>query len=931
MKYAEDEKGYDASEEGSIDEKQVINSQAQYFQPLLFVLISQPNAFLSRFYLGRKIQLSCFDVGIKISGSEYMPRKCIPLESDFPINLLKTKSGMPNPDTGIFPAFFTLKWSRGLGKPAAVEVEIARPTKILCSVSRWNYLINVQTKVMESVMSCSFHSHQPTPSSKISEKRSTNIRTGSQLASHKVTENYTKFKEIKHKLLSISSLTVKLAQVVLVFKTDHFPELNLGISKLSNCLTISNRPERLINLISLENLTVGVLKDDNMINLLLNPWSVSMEVVLFWEPWQSVDSDPQIHIAVDSDCIMLDVSPEHIRCVEGVLNDIKEFCNNLPLNGSSSEPSYSLGVSSFDKEQYYKDDLRAGAFQFLDAISNNIDELPLPYQVIFWNKPKAAMAWRYPQPRTLTKVRVFPVPFRITSDSEDDYQILCHLEYWSECHGYYHPYLQFYLSENEVRHLELPENYAQSVACVWRVVLSIQNSNNKFVEQDRSKVLISSRALAACIRIDSYFNKALVPDLTLSLEISAINLSLYNTFNKSTSVVMPPILKEYTCDMLIPENHCFLTVTLDNTKAFLSTWNFESAILDIGTTVKCSILDYTFLTQQILLEPFHVQVGLNFTQNVLLSVMSNPINMKFSPSIAHTLAVSLQMWEQNWNSENQPEKLVVMTRYVLCNNTNVNLRFGQTSTEEDVLLLPRFCHLYSWRSQKSKQTMRLGIEEHDWVWSRPFQIDIEGTEMCEIALKNKLCIFVTVKKVSSTQKQILFTGQLILCNMLLEHFEFKVVPIVKDDKDKEFKKAPSYLISGRSSPPSLLINTTKKYHLRIRFYGLESAWSGDIPLIENSKCTQPWLVKVPLQERGQFLSIWCRIVTERFSDNDQILAVFWPLFMVRSNLPVSAKVHIETPTLNVHIESDVRGKGEFQQLYCPGTIDHSHQLSFEIE
>jgi vacuolar protein sorting-associated protein 13B len=87
---------------------------------------------------------------------------------------------------------------------------------------------------------------------------------------------------------------------------------------------------------------------------------------------------------------------------------------------------------------------------------------------------------------------------------------------------------------------------------------------------------------------------------------------------------------------------------------------------------------------------------------------------------------------------------------------------------------------------------------------------------------------------------------------------------------------------------------------------------------------------VPLQERGQFLSIWCRIVVQDCQKGKRILAMLWPLFMVKSNLPMTSNIHIETPTLNVHLDSTVKGKGELQQLYCPGTIDHSHQLTFKL-
>ncbi|KAI4462039.1 vacuolar protein sorting-associated protein 13b [Holotrichia oblita] len=212
-----------------------------------------------------------------------------------------------------------------------------------------------------------------------------------------------------------------------------------------------------------------------------------------------------------------------------------------------------------------------------------------------------------------------------------------------------------------------------------------------------------------------------------------------------------------------------------------------------------------------------------------------------------------------------------------------------------------------------------------------FRIDTDGTEIYKITDENNVMIVVTVTSLSATQKQVVFSGQLVICNTLSEHFEMKVVEAVEVDKDKMFKNAPTQIVNGKFVPPSILINSTKKYFLRLRFYGLESAWSGDIPLVENMKCAQPWLVKVPLQERGQFLSIWCRIVTQTFPKGVKILAILSPLFMIRSNLPVNSKVHIETPTLNVHLESTIRGKGEFQQLYCPGTIDHSHQLSFQLD
>ncbi|KAK4875062.1 hypothetical protein RN001_011484 [Aquatica leii] len=916
------DKGYEASEEGSIDEKPTLKENR--FSPLLFVSLSQPNAFVSRYYLGRKVHLSCFDVGVKISDSEYTYSPTIPVESDYAISILETLSGMPDPGTGIRPAFFMLKWSRGLGQPATVDVEFARPTRILCSTQRWGYLFAVKDKILGMYKSFD-ESNKPWDKSSCSEYT---------LNSQKTPETYTKFRSITDTFFKVSHININFAQIVLVGKTGDGPEVTLGLNKLRNNLTISKRPERLLNVTLLEAVTLGVF-EDGVTRSLLNPWTVSVELNLSWESWQSVDSNPLMQVSIESDCIMVDVSPEQINCVKTVIKDLAEFVSNLSYGDGESDSgdiSNLFKSAALDKEQFYKDDLRAGAFQFVDSATDNVNELPLPYQVMFWKKRILAMAWRYPQPRTLTKVRVFPAPFKITTTGEQDYQILCHLEYWSECHNCYRPYLQFYLSESDANNLSLPENNLQYVASIWRVVLSLQKDSTQTFNFDGSKFTISPRVLAACMRIDSYFNKNLVPDLSVVFDISTVNISLYSDYDKSGKT-MPPALKQYTCDMLFPERICFGTVVFENIKAYLCTWNFNSAAFDVTTSIKSNVLDYSSLTQQSFIDPFALKLEINLATTTSVNFMCRPIKIRFGPSIAHTLTVSAQLWQQSWvaNNSHESQELIIATRYVICNNTNVNIKFGQTSTDENILLLPQYCHFYCWRSQKTKQMLRVGLEENDWLWSRAFPIDKEGVETYQMSSNGSVVLIVTVKNLSVTQKQVTFSGQLVVCNMLLEHFELKVVLSGDADKEKEFKRASSHIVPGKSCPPTLLLNNSYQYHLRLRFFGLESAWSGDIPLKENSKCTQPWLVKVPLQERGQFLSIWCRIVTQPLSIGNQILAILWPLFMIRSNLPVNSKVHISTPTLNVNLESTIRGRGECQQLYCPGTIDHSHQLSFQLE
>lgn len=158
------------------------------------------------------------------------------------------------------------------------------------------------------------------------------------------------------------------------------------MEKMGNQLTLSSRPERLGLTSSLGCVTITMVKDESK-RLVLNPWSLSTSVSLFWEAWQSSESEPQVQIVAESDCLILDISPEQIRTVEMVIKDVQEFLAILPFehsdNGGNILPiEVFLKKSSTEKDQHYKDDLRAGAFQFVDAgTTENADNLPLPYQV----------------------------------------------------------------------------------------------------------------------------------------------------------------------------------------------------------------------------------------------------------------------------------------------------------------------------------------------------------------------------------------------------------------------------------------------------------------------------------------------------------------------------------------------------------------------
>lgn len=157
------------------------------------------------------------------------------------------------------------------------------------------------------------------------------------------------------------------------------------MERMKNQLSLSTRPERLGLGCSLGCLTLTIVKDD-VKKLVLNPWSLSVSVSLFWESWQTSESEPQVQIIAESDCLVVDISPEQIKAVEMVVNDVKEFLTILPFEGRTFRSGSAIEMLPkkvmIEKDQHYKDDLRAGAFQFADAGSTeNAEDLPLPYQV----------------------------------------------------------------------------------------------------------------------------------------------------------------------------------------------------------------------------------------------------------------------------------------------------------------------------------------------------------------------------------------------------------------------------------------------------------------------------------------------------------------------------------------------------------------------
>lgn len=287
-------------------------------------------------------------------------------------------------------------------------------------------------------------------------------------------------------------------------------------------------------------------------------------------------------------------------------------------------------------------------------------------------------------------------------------RVSCALEFWNENQMTYEKYVDFYLSETDSYRLDLPEKTPlQVVACIWRIVLTSSTSFSKS-SQDFQKSLISTRALVACLKIDSYFNPTIIPNIQASLNIGSILVSIYNNIEPNYYEKLPAPLDIYQMNGTIPDSQCFALVEHKNTNCVFNKWQNDALSLKVSGDLCVSVIDYGTLMLEPVLNVYKEKTQLLISSIADLSVNCDFLRFNVNPAICHTLSTSTHMWLNTFKEE-KVDNIMLLSRYIVANNTNVPLRFGQSGTEDNIILESRKCHFYSWR-QVNNQV----IFEHLW-------------------------------------------------------------------------------------------------------------------------------------------------------------------------------------------------------------------------
>ncbi|KAK2524308.1 hypothetical protein Q9966_011720 [Columba livia] len=604
------------------------------------------------------------------------------------------------------------------------------------------------------------------------------------------------------------------------------------------------------------------------------------------------------------------------------------------------------------KTEHTADDLRTGLFQYIQDAE--AQKLPSAYEVVFYNETEDSpgmMLWRYPEPRVLTLVRINPVPFNTTEDPDistadlgDVLQIPCSLEYWDELQKSFVAFREFSLSESKVCELQLPSinlvnDQKELIASdLWRIVLNSsqnvaddQSSESESGSQSACDQLVTPTALAACTRVDSCFTPWFVPSLSVLIQFTYLEVHLCHHLDQ-LGTAPPKFLQPFLSDKSMPSELEYMIISFDEPHVYLRQWSDESVFQEIqfSTQANCKLLECRNVTMQSVVKPFKIwgQIAVSSSSVGRLldcTIMVDPIFINFGQYALHSLNVAIQAWQQNQCPEAEE---LVFSHFVICNDTQETLRFGQVDTDENILLASLHSHQYSWRSHKSPQLLHICIEGWgNWRWSEPFSVDNTGTFIRTIQYKGRTAsLIIKVQQLSGVQKQILICGRQTVCSYLSESIELKVVQHYMSQDGQAVVKEHINCLAAKQKLPSYVLEINELTELSVKATGDED-WSRDVCL--SSKHTeQSTVIQVP-SSKSSITYVWCTILTlEPNSHVQQRLIVFSPLFIVRSHLPDPIIIHLEKRSLGLNETQVIPGKGQEKALQNIEP-DLTHHLTFQ--
>ncbi|KAM6171919.1 intermembrane lipid transfer protein VPS13B isoform 2-T2 [Erethizon dorsatum] len=944
-------------------------------EPFLYFIVSQPSLLLSCHHRKQRVEISIFDAVLKGVASDYKctdPGKTLPEGLDYSIVWLQTVPGETDSKSGIPPSLITLQVKDFLNGPADISLDISKPLKMNLSFTKLDQ-INHFLKKIKNAHSFAHYKETSALSDTMLNKDEPPVPSfHGKLSKPKVHGDGVQkisFQENTWRAISyFQKISVRTTQIVVSMEPVPHPNkpcLLASLSNLNGSLSVKAAqkvPGIILGSSFLLSINDFLLKTSlkERSRILVGPFCGTANLEAKWckhsgnpSPEQSL---PKISIDLRGGLLQVFWGQEHLNCLvllhellSGYLNEEGNF------EAQISEPVSQM--PSLEKNQAFKseqssDDLRTGLFQYIQ----DAEPLKLPgvYEVLFYNETEDSsgmMLWRYPEPRVLTLVRITPVPFNTTEDPDistadlgDVLQVPCSLEYWDEIQKVFVAFHEFSLSESKVCELQLPDinlvNDQKKLVSsdLWRIVLNSnqngaddQSSASESGSQSTCDPLITPTALAACTRVDSCFTPWFVPSLCMSFQFAHLEFHLCHHLDQ-LGTASPQYLQPFISDRNVPSEVEYMIISFREPHMYLRQWNNGSVCQEIRFSAQadCKLLECRNVTMQSVVKPFSISGQIAVSSNAggkLLecSMTVDSVSANFGQHVVHSLNTAIQAWQQNKCPEVEE---LVFSHFVICNDTQETLRFGQVDTDENILLASLHSHQYSWRSHKSPQLLHICIEGWgNWRWSEPFSVDHAGTFIRTIQYKGRTAsLIIKVQRLSGVQKQIIICGRQIICSYLSESIELKVVQHYIGQDGHAVVREHFDCLTPKQKLPSYILENSELTELCVKAKGDED-WSRDVCL-ESKAAEYSIVIQVP-SSNSSIIYVWCTVLTlEPNSQVQQRMIVFSPLFIMRSHLPDPIIIHLEKRSLGLSETQIIPGKGQEKPLQNIEP-DLVHHLTFQ--
>lgn len=846
----------------------------------VMVVLDTPNIFITQDKYEKSINLSLHDLFV-MYGME---------------KIFSTRDGVAD-SSGIKPSLIRIKLSEKAIKSTDCEVNIKRPMSTEFSHEKMLKISHLIELLQENLI----------------------IKKVQSLQSNPISRKVRKFDIIKSQFKNIRSFNVSTNQIVVNIKSLDY-DFKLALSELRGRLKIFDRPEKIEATCEIVHLITM-----NRAKMILHPLSLQAKVKVTQEYWKK---DPMVHVNLNANFIRLDfgwdVLKDAQRC-RAMFEDLDRRKHKKEIEEATRCGTNLIHLSPgpftnpFQSTiEHFQDDLRSGAFQFVETSS--MRDLPLPYQIQIIDNEVGVICWRYPLPRALHKIKVFPVPFQ----TANQVTIVCKIEFYSQLKSQFEKFCEFTLMENETKLLDLKQKCPS--AEVWRIKIPrvfLKRDSDDEDEGGDYEFQMHPKVLVACLRIDSYYVSSAIPNLDMFIDISHAELNVMNKMENAEKV--PEIVEYFQLIDDRGKEHEAGKVVMKNVKVFCQFFDENYENFEVDATVGAELVDYGCGNLVPIIDDFRLKALVDLHHNGLnLNLMTEKIQFKYSPAIGHSMLTTKTIWEHHLMGTSKSKELILHTRFIICNNTGSLIGINQFQTNEMICLMPQSFVLYHFRTDKLEQMMQFCVcLKGAWsLKSTPIPIQHDGVEY--LKLDDNQYFVVTVKSITNFQRKITIDGSVGIFNMTKELFRIQYKRYDKDIDAPENCEATEFdLGAHRSGSVFGVCFADSQQSIRLRMTNSDKkVFSGEIPLREIVVNNKPWLVKVPSMAKSGFTSFWVRIIRETVNDVSRVLVMIWPMFVAKSLLPINTTAYEESQDQD-HL---IVGRGERRELEMSGTHEDEHEL-----